>query len=320
MIKTSPTTNENKSNNQREQVQKKDLYLYIYSEIQKGTSTNDILFIYELKKSLLSYYMTRLKGLGLIRKIGYGVWEVTKERDLKQVQTLLKVDKSKLLSLGTSERLKTNLHALQIRIPILSGKINDKEWIIKEKLKNWTPKYKNMQELGGLRIKNNNNKSITIWAKERKIKNVDEIHKLTHAILLYLGSYMKVRYNVVLDTINAEVKNLDTATEDKQAENMRGKGEKFTLKLNKKCEKILPKDNRDAKAWIDGSPFNFSAETNDLDWKREYLNMPFNIKHLIYSLPALEEYNKNLKLHIRVQEEQLKTQKELQRLLIKLQK
>ena len=294
--------------------------MYIYSEIQKGTSTNDILFIYELKKSLLSYYMTRLKGLGLIRKIGYGVWEVTKERDLKQVQTLLKVDKSKLLSLGTSERLKTNLHALQIRIPILSGKINDKEWIIKEKLKNWTPKYKNMQELGGLRIKNNNNKSITIWAKERKIKNVDEIHKLTHAILLYLGSYMKVRYNVVLDTINAEVKNLDTATEDKQAENMRGKGEKFTLKLNKKCEKILPKDNRDAKAWIDGSPFNFSAETNDLDWKREYLNMPFNIKHLIYSLPALEEYNKNLKLHIRVQEEQLKTQKELQRLLIKLQK
>ena len=309
--------------NYREEVQKKDLDFYIYDLILKSYSPSQIVCNSNLSKQKVDYYIGKLKALGLVKKVSYGVWEVLKELSYNDFQNLKKVQKSKKsksFCIGTSHKNLSNLHALQLKIPILSGKINDNDWKIKEKLNNWIPKYTELKELGGLQIKNNNNKSISVWAKEREIKNLDEVNKLVRAMLLYLNAYFKQKYNVSLDIINAEVKNLDIATEDKDAESMRGKGEKFLLDLNKKCEKILDNDNRNAKAWIDGSPFNFSAETNDLDWKREYLNMPFNIRHLIYSLPALEEYNKNLKLHIKVQEEQLKTQKEIQNLLKKLQK
>jgi hypothetical protein len=107
--------------------------------------------------------------------------------------------------------------------------------------------------------------------------------------------------------MKAEVKNLNLATEDKPSEGMIRKGEKFELDLNKKSEKILPPDMIDAKAWIDGSPFKFSAETNDKQWKRSYLRMPFNVENLTASLPVLKEYSTNLTLHTAVQTKQLKS-------------
>lgn len=307
--------------NHREEVQKKSLDFSIYELMLKEYSPADIVVNLNLSKQKVNYYTSKLEGLGLVRKVSYGIWEVLKSLSRTEFENLKKVSKSKKskkFSLGTSDENLSDLHALQVKIPILHGVIDDKDWVVKEKLSNWIPKYTELDLLGGLKIKNNNNKSITVWAKQRKIKNVDEIHKLTQSILLVMGSYFKSKYDVQLDTINAQVKNLDIATEDKDAENMRGKGEKFLVNLGTKCEKILPKDDRDAQAWIDGTPFNFSAETNDLDWKREYLNMPFSIKDLRNGLPMLREYNENLKLHLEVQREQLKTQKELQRLLKKL--
>lgn len=305
-----------------------NFYLIIYETLSNDGKLSDIVDKYGISKQNLNFYANKLKSLGIIERVNkknvYLGWKVLKTLNKEQLLEEVKVKKVKgksKTSIGTRERPETNLHALQVKIPILSGKINDSEWEIKEKLTNWIPKYTKLKELGGLRIKNNNNKSITVWAEQKSIRNVDEVHKLTHAILLYLGSYFNVKYSVKLDTINAQVKNLDIATEDKEADHMRGKGEKFTLNLNKECEKILKNDRgRKAKAWIDGSPYKFSAETNDTEWKREYLNMPFSIKHLVYSLPALEEYNRNLKLHLKVQEEQLRTQKELQKLLLELNK
>jgi len=301
------------------EVQKENLYFYIYDRMKSGYSPAQITLKFKISKQSINYYTKRLEAIGLIKKVGYGTWDIIEEVDEQGFKEVQKIEKSKLFSLGTSERPITNLHALQIKIPILSGKILGKEWEVKEKLRNWTPKYLKLKELGGLTIKNNNNKSLTVLGKSRNITNVDEVHKLVRAILMGIGGYFKSKYNVTLDTINAEVKNIDLATEDKESECMRGNGEKFLLKFNKNCEKILPADkDKPSKAFIDGTPFKFSAETNDLDWKREYLNMPFNIKHLCFSLPMLEEYNKNLKLHIQVQLEQLNTQKEIQSLLSQL--
>lgn len=296
-----------------------DFYFYIYNSISKGGNIADIVKETGVKKQNLNFYVNKLKQLGIIERnnnknvyMGWKLLKILSKEELeKEVKVKTKRGKSKI-SLGTSERPITNLHALQIKFPILSGTIKDKDWETKEKLKNWIPKYTKLSELGGLRVKNNNNKSITIWAEQRNIKNLNEVHNLAYQIRTYIYNYFKLKHNVILDHLNAEVKNLDLATEDKNSESMRGKGEKFSLDLGKQAQKIFNNDNYKAKAWIDGTPFNFSAETNDLDWKREYLNMPFNIKHLIYSLPALEEYNKNLMLHIKVQQEQLKTQKENQ--------
>jgi hypothetical protein len=152
---------------------------------------------------------------------------------------------------------------------------------------------------------------LTIWAKNREISNVDEVHTLTRKIIWYMGTYFKKKHQVDLDLINAKVNNLDLATQDKNSESMRGKGEKFTLDLNKSCEKILVNDkDKPAKAWIDGTPYKFSAETNDLEWKREYLSMPLKVASMSENLHLMAEYNENLKLHLEVQKEQLKTQKE----------
>ena len=77
------------------------------------------------------------------------------------------------------------------------------------------------------------------------------------------------------------------------------KGEKFELDLKKYAEKILPKDEIAAKAWIDGSPFKFTAETNDKEWKRAYLSMPFNIQNSLHSLNYIA---KNYASHVNIVE------------------
>lgn len=302
-----------------------DFYLSIYHIIKKGGKLSQICKEKGVKKQNLNYYVKILKQKNIIERVSktnvYLGWrtlvELTDEELIEKVKQKNERGKTKS-SLGTSERPKTNLHALQIKFPILSGKIQDKEWQIKENLKNWIPKYTTLSELGGLTIKNNNNKSLTVWANQRNIRNLPEIDNLAYKIRNYIYIYFKNKHNVIIDHMNAEVKNLDIATEDKNAESMRRKGEKFELDLKKKSEKIFNKDNFNAKAWIDGTPYNFSAESNDKEWKRQYLEMPFNIRNLTYLLQNIEKYNNNIELHTKVQNEQLKTQKELQKLIHEL--
>lgn len=295
----------------------KNFYFTLFRALKDGLRPSEICKQNNVSKQALQYYLSTLKHEGYIRKIGYGTWEILKEfkgRSKREV---------KVFSLGS--RPITNLHALQINIPILEGTIKDSDWKIKETLKHWLPKYTELKELGGLTLKNNNNKSVTIFAKSRNLTDLQEVDNLVFKIRAYIFEFFKTKHDVILDVMKAEVKNLNLATEDRPSESMIRKGEKFELNLNKKAEKILQPDKIDAKAWIDGSPFKFSAETNDKQWKRSYLRMPFNVEVLTNSLPALEEYNANLKLHTAIQTAQLKTaqentqtQKEIQELLKKL--
>lgn len=244
-----------------------DFYLTVFNLIKSGERLPGICKILNISKQNLKYYTDKLKAGGHIVRIGYGVWEVKKE--------------VKTFSLGSRvDKPITNLHALQINIPILRGKIKDTDWQTKEKLNNWIPKYKGVDNLGGLTIKNNNNKSITIFAKSRNISNLNEVDNLAFKIKAYIVEYMRLR-GVALDVFNAQTKNLNLATEDKDSESMLRKGERFELDLNKTAENIFPKDNMEAKAWLDGSPFKFSVESNDKEWKRYYLGMPFSIKEML---------------------------------------
>jgi len=292
-----------------EQVKKRskkiELYLTIVDEIKNNNSPIDICSKYSISKQKLQYYLNDLKKEGIIKKIGYGTWEVQKE-----------VQKS---SLGLrADKPLTNLHALQIKFPILQGKVKDNDWEIKNKLNNWFPKYKKLDQLGGLTIRNNNNKSITVHAKTRNISSLDEVSNLAFKIRAYINDFFK-KQGVILDVFNAETKNLNLATEDKNSESMIRKGEKFELNLNKKSEKIFPQDKIAAKAWIDGSPFKFSAETNDLEWKREYLSMPFRIANMIYVMESmtgnLAYIAENYKSHVKLVEEGSKVFKRLNNLL-----
>lgn len=282
-----------------------DFYLIVFQRIKAGLNPAQLSKELNISKQKLKYYTDWLKREGYIRRKGYGSWEILKE--VKTFSLGLRVDKPM-----------PNLHALQINFPILEGKIDDKDWIVRNKLRNWLPKYKGMTNLGGLTLRNNNNKSLTIFAKSRDILDLAEVDNLAFKIRAFAHEYFKNKYGVILDVLNCKTTNLNLATEDKASESMIRKGEMFQLNLNKKAEKIFPKDNMDAWAKIDGSPFKFSAETDDKEWKREYLRMPFRIRNIDGSMFLLEKYNKNLELHIQVQREQLRTQKAIQRSLGRL--
>jgi hypothetical protein len=334
---------------------KKNLDFYIYELICKGYNPSQILKkkdFENLTKQKIDYYIGKLKAMKLIKKTSYAIWEVIKFVDLKEFEKLKEVQnpkkskKTEKTCWGTrasSELPITDIHALEIKIPILSGKIDDKDWK-SIKLRNWIQKYTKIEELGGLTLKNNNNKSLTIQAKSRRVKGdfeFNSVDNLATQIKIYAENYFRKKHQVILDILNCEIKNQHYATEDKNCNGMLKKGEKITLDLGKKCEKIFDNDNMNAKAWADSSPFDFTAETNDKEWKREYLKMPFSIQNIVRALPLLAEYNKNLRLHIsavdsidksskenlRTQqiiressEENIKTQKAIREMLLELKK
>lgn len=277
---------------------KKKFLLDIINTINEEKNPTQIAKILNISKQKLNYYIKQLKDLKLIRKIGYGVWEINNKE----------VKKS---SLGTRTKPITNLHAFQIRFPILKGKIKDSDWEIKEKLNNWIPRYFTQEMMGGLVIKNNNNKSLTVWLKTRNISDLNEVYDLAFKIRAYIYEYFK-KQGVIVDVFNCETKNLNLATEDKHSEGMLRKGEKFELNLNKKSKKIFFKDNIDARAWLDGSPFKFTAETNDLEWKREYLSMPFRLRD---TLMVLNYIAKNYASHVKLVEKASKVMDKLNKRL-----
>lgn len=264
-------------------VKKESFYKAVFNRLREGKTPSEIAEEFGIKRQNVNYYKSNLRKWGFIGK------------DLQR-NIIFNV---KEFSLG-ARKPTTNLHSHQVDIPISSGKINDSNWEIKEKLRNWTPKYKIFNILGGLTIKNNNNKSISIFAHSRDIEDLEEIDQLTQDILRFAYHEFTIKQNVILDLMNAKVMKCHIATEDKDSQSMLKKGEKFTIDLDKKAEKILPKDNRDAHAWMDGSPFRFTAETDDKDWKREYLNMPFKMRE---TLQAVQYIAQNYASHVGVVEE-----------------
>ena len=69
---------------------KKILLLDIINALKEGKRPSDISKDLNITKQLLSYYMGKLKALGYIKKIGYGVWEV-QERSKKLTKDTLEV-------------------------------------------------------------------------------------------------------------------------------------------------------------------------------------------------------------------------------------
>jgi len=262
-------------------VKKGSFYKAVFNLIKQGKSPSFISKTYKISRQKVYYYTKVLKKEGFIGK--------TKDGKLYA--------RVKTFSLGTKP--KNNLHALNIYIPVSSGNIPFEGWEVKEKLRNWTPRYKKLKILGGITIKNNNNKSISLFAHTRDIEDLQEIDDLARDIKNWAYSYFRKDFNVILDIDKAETKNLHIATQDTHSEGMLKKGEKFELDLDKKAEKIFPPDKIDAKAWLDGSPFSFTAETNDKEWKRAYLNMPFSMQN---SFKLLNYIAQNYASHVGIVE------------------
>lgn len=63
-----------------------NLKLFILSKLKEGLRPAQIAKLRGIKLNALSYYLSSLKEEGLIKKIGYGVWEICELRGQKEVQ------------------------------------------------------------------------------------------------------------------------------------------------------------------------------------------------------------------------------------------
>lgn len=285
----------------KQQVNKKreNVYLhYVLKYLDQGLCPAQVAQKIGTSKQNLNRYIQKCKNKGFIKKIGYGVWEVSrqgKQEVNKEVNTS---------ALGTLQFLKerTNLHALNITIPVLKGVVNlEGDGGYKQlPLDGWTPEYKKLSGiLQGVTFKNNNNKSVSVQLWGRDIEKLNEVYGLVFKGLAYATSYFKEK-GVVLDPFNARVSSIHISTRAEDLDRVLNKGEKIEVLLNRKAERILPGDReREAKAWMDSSPYN-GVETDDLEYKRNYLMMPERIAYMEQWTSNIHEYNQNIKLHLDV--------------------
>jgi len=75
----------------KKQPRTKNFNLTVYNEIKKGNSPIDICFKYSISQQALSYYLRRLKEQNLIKKIGYGTWQILNNFEKKEVKKQPKI-------------------------------------------------------------------------------------------------------------------------------------------------------------------------------------------------------------------------------------
>ena len=100
----------------------KNFYFTVFSLIKQGVTPSKICDLHSISKQKLNYYLSSLKRSGFINKIGYGVWEITKEFDAREVKKTTRVGKTQL-----AQEVKTNSvrgHAFQFVLKLPKGMVN----------------------------------------------------------------------------------------------------------------------------------------------------------------------------------------------------
>jgi predicted transcriptional regulator len=306
------------------------VYLYVLSHINQK---NPEKIADQLKVSMqnLNKYISRLKKLNYIKKLGYATWELTKEgKEFLNFLRIKQITKPSTLGL-LDENLKVNLHALTITVPILSGKLDFKEKGYEQgELRGWIPQYLRISSPLGLTLKNNNNKSVTIYLWSREIPKTFDINSLVIKSLLFTHNKLKEEQNVTIDIMDSKVSTLHLSVKNEDLDLIFNKGEKFEVVLNRSVKKILPKDeDKPAKAWVDSTPY-LGIETNDIDYKENLIMMPERVNKLMEFLPetvkvinelkneALIPLTKQIALHLEVEQKQSNNQDKMNQLLEKL--
>jgi len=275
---------------------KKIILDLILNKVKLGVSPYSILNDYDIKKSRISYYVSMLEHKGIISKIGYGVW--LKNRDVQKTD----FEKlSKKSSMGT--RGEMNIHAINISIPIITGKINlvkDFDGYAQKQFNNWIPEYKKVIVPIGFTLKNNNNKSIDVQIWSRRIVKIDEIQSVILRTLYFTQGLLKK--HVELDILSAKVRTLHAIVQEKDMEKVMNKATKITIPLNRKTAKILDNDDqKDALVWTDASPYR-GIESNDITYVKNYIMMPEKVERIERNMELFSEnlryLSENINAHI----------------------
>ena len=287
---------------------KKDLDFTIASLVNQGFNPSIICSKLGLSKQKVDYHIQRLKRAQIVRKIGYGVWEA---REPQYTDYIRRSPKSSLGATAQDKDLfNSNLHSLCIEIPILKGELDlvkDFEGYAQRSFNNWLPQYKRFMSPIGFSIRNNNNKSISIFLFSREMPRSFDITPLVTGTILYVYELLKAK-GVVVNVFQAETKNLHISVKNDDLDKVFNKAEKFEVLLGRGCAKILSADKvKPAKAWVDSSPY-LGVETNDVEYKNNLVMMPERMAGLVVGFdglannlsPVIKELAVNMKLHLKV--------------------
>jgi len=172
----------------KKQVKTDNFYFYILSSLNDNPnqSMQDIGNKLSLSKQNISYYTRQFKDKELIEKVGYGTWQVTENaiKILKKPNAmeflLVVLDKHQTSKnnsfIRNDERgfrgfpminynKRMDMHNIQLKIPILSGQIDLKKQggKITKGFRNWIPEYLEIYQPIKMTVRNNNNKSLSVF-------------------------------------------------------------------------------------------------------------------------------------------------------------
>lgn len=91
-----------------------DFYLSIIDSIKKGYKLPNL----PISKQNMNYYISKLKKEGIIKRIGYGTWELTGDYTPKQVKKKVKITSTHTKKLFTFSDDDTRGHAFIFRFKL----------------------------------------------------------------------------------------------------------------------------------------------------------------------------------------------------------
>jgi hypothetical protein len=93
----------------------KNFYLTGYNQIKEGIRPSEICKKFNISKQKLNYYLSTLKRVECIKKIGYGVWEICGEFDYGKVKETIRITKYQPVNLKPDS---VRAHAFQFKLKI----------------------------------------------------------------------------------------------------------------------------------------------------------------------------------------------------------
>lgn len=151
--------------------QDESFYLTIIESIRKGNSPADMCKSMNISKQSLNYYLSTLKRIGCIRKIGYGVWEILKDFNEKEVKI------SKKTTTVTPNKYTDEF--LPFKEDSIRGHAFVFRFQIRKGIQNWNKRYELINEKYPELKPKQLNGGVSILFKERKI------HLWNESIVIY---------------------------------------------------------------------------------------------------------------------------------------
>ncbi len=114
---------------------RENLNLLVYEFIKRGYRPSKICEALKIKKTALQYYLSSLKKAKLIKKIGYGVWEITgnfDQKKFKKTTRVAPVNPAKNLNLFEPNKIRGHAFQFTVKLPKIRNWHRRREFLQKK--------------------------------------------------------------------------------------------------------------------------------------------------------------------------------------------